>query len=46
MSKRFIKLHPSLQKLIVSLRTVIVSDDWKLDKQQNILNIYNAIRIE
>ena len=34
MSKRFIKIHPSLQKLIVSLRTVIVSDDWKLDKQQ------------
>ena len=34
MSKRFIKIHPSLQKLIVSLRTTIVSDDWKLDKQQ------------
>ncbi len=34
LSKRFIKLHPSLQKLIVSLRTAIVSDDWKLDKQQ------------
>jgi hypothetical protein len=34
MSKRFIKIHPSLQKLIVSLRTAIVSDDWKLDKQQ------------
>jgi hypothetical protein len=34
MSKRLIKIHPSLQKLIVSLRTAIVSDDWKLDKQQ------------
>ncbi len=34
MSKRFIKIHPSLHKLIVSLRTAIVSDDWKLDKQQ------------
>ena len=34
MSKRFIKIHPSLQKLIVSLRTAIVSDEWKLDKQQ------------
>ena len=33
-SKRFIKIHPSLQKLIVSLRTAVVSDDWKLDKQQ------------
>ena len=33
MSKRFIKIHPSLQKLIVSLRTAIVSDGWKLDKQ-------------
>ena len=34
MSKRFIKIHPSLQKLIVSLRTAVVIDDWKLDKQQ------------
>jgi hypothetical protein len=34
MSKRFVKIHPSLQKLIVSLRTGIVSDEWKLDKQQ------------
>ena len=34
MSKRFIKIHPSLQSLIVSLRTAIVSDEWKLDKQQ------------
>ena len=34
MSKKLIKIHPSLQKLIVSLRTAIVSDDWKLDKQQ------------
>ena len=34
MSKRFIKSHPSLQKLIISLRTAIVIDDWKLDKQQ------------
>jgi hypothetical protein len=35
MSKRFTKIHPSLQELIVSLRTAIVSDDWKLDKQQS-----------
>ena len=35
MSKRFIKIHPSLQQLIVSLRTAIVSDEWKLDKQQS-----------
>ena len=35
MSKRFIKIHPSLQKLIVSLRTAVVSDECKLaDKQQ------------
>ncbi len=34
MSKRFIKIHPSLQKLIVSLRTAVVIDDWRLDKQQ------------
>ncbi|MGA6989111.1 MAG: hypothetical protein WBX81_01735 [Nitrososphaeraceae archaeon] len=34
MSKRFIKIHPSLNKLVVSLRTAIVSDEWKLDKQQ------------
>jgi hypothetical protein len=34
MSKRFIKIHPSLQKLVVSLRTAVVIDDWKLDKQQ------------
>ena len=34
MSKRFIKIHPSLHRLIVSLRTATVSDEWKLDKQQ------------
>lgn len=34
MSKRFIKVHSSLQKLIVSLRTAVVLDEWKLDKQQ------------
>lgn len=34
MSKRFIKIHPSLQKLIVSLLTAVVIDNWKLDKQQ------------
>ena len=33
-SKRFIKIHPSLEQLIVSLRTAVVIDDWKLDKQQ------------
>jgi hypothetical protein len=30
--KRLVKIHPSLQKLIVSLSTKIVSDEWKLDK--------------
>jgi hypothetical protein len=34
MSKRFIRIHPSLQELIVSLRTAVVIDDWKLDKYQ------------
>jgi hypothetical protein len=34
MSKRFIRIHPSLQKLIISLRTAVVIDDWKLDKRQ------------
>jgi hypothetical protein len=34
MSKRLIKIYPSLQKQIVSLRTAVVIDDWKLDKQQ------------
>jgi hypothetical protein len=34
MSKRFIKIHPSLQKLIVSLQIAVVINDWKLDKQQ------------
>lgn len=34
MSKRLVKIHLSLQKLIVSLRTAVVSDEWKLDKQQ------------
>ena len=36
MSKRFIKIHPSLQNLIVALRTAIVTDDWKLDKTTDI----------
>ena len=34
MSKRLVKIHPSLHDLIVSLRTATVSDEWKLDKQQ------------
>ena len=34
MSKRFVKIHPSLKELIVSLRTAVVLDDWKLDKYQ------------
>ena len=34
MSKRLVKIHPSLQGLIVSLRTATVSDEWTLDKQQ------------
>ena len=34
MSKRLVKIHPLLHDLIVSLRTAVVIDDWKLDKQQ------------
>ena len=34
MSKRLVKIHSSLQELILSLRTAVVSDEWKLDKQQ------------
>jgi hypothetical protein len=34
LSKRMVRIHPSLQKLIVSLRTAVVSDEWKLDKYQ------------
>jgi hypothetical protein len=34
LSKKFIEIHPSLQQLIVSFRTAIVSDEWKLDMQQ------------
>ena len=34
MSKRLVKIRPSLHELIVSLRTATVSDEWKLDKQQ------------
>jgi hypothetical protein len=33
-SRRFIKIHPALQDLMVSLRIAVVIDDWKLDKQQ------------
>ena len=46
MSKRLVKIHPSLQRLIVSLRTAIVSDDWKLDKQQTSNNdLLDALRL-
>jgi len=31
MSKRLVKIHPSLQEMIVSLRTAVVLNDWKLD---------------
>jgi hypothetical protein len=34
MSKKMVKIHTSLQKLIVSLRIAVVSEEWKLDKQQ------------
>ena len=34
MSKRLVKIHPSLQELIVLLRTAVVIDDWKLDEYQ------------
>ena len=33
-SKRMVRIHPSLQKLRVSLRTEIVTEEWKLNKQQ------------
>jgi hypothetical protein len=46
MSKRMIKIHPSLQKLIVSLRTAIVNEEWKLDKQQTSHNdILDSFRL-
>ena len=35
MSKRLLKIHPSLQELIVLLRTAVVLDDWKLDKYKS-----------
>jgi hypothetical protein len=31
--QRMIKIHPLLQKLIVSLRMATVTEEWKLDKQ-------------
>lgn len=34
MSKRLVKIHSCLQDLLVSLRTAIVLDAWKLDKYQ------------
>ena len=34
MSKKIHQDTSFLQKLIVSLRTAVVLDDWKLDKQQ------------
>jgi hypothetical protein len=46
MSKRFVKIHPILQKPIVSLRTAIVSEKWKLDKQQTSHNdILDSFRL-
>ena len=38
MSKRPVKIHPTLQKLIVSLRTAIVSDEWKQTSHHDILD--------
>jgi hypothetical protein len=41
-----VKIHSSLQKLIVSLRTAVVSDEWKLDKQQTSHNdILDSFRL-
>ena len=46
LSKRFIKIHPSLQQLIVSLRTAVVSDEWKLDKQQTShVDTFDSLRL-
>lgn len=46
MSKRFIKIYPSLQELIVSLRRALVMDDWKLERQQTSYNdLLDAFRL-
>ena len=34
MSKGFIRIHPLLEELTMSLRTAKVRDDGKIDKQQ------------
>jgi hypothetical protein len=46
MSKRMIKIHSSLQKLIVSLRNATVLEEWKLDKQNTSHNdILDSFRL-
>ena len=46
MFKRFIKIHPSLQKLIVSLHTAVVIDEWNLYKQQTFHDdIFDSFRL-
>lgn len=40
MSKRFIKIHHSLHNLIVSLRTAVVIDDWKMTNARHQIMIY------
>ncbi len=46
MSKRFMKIHSTLQKLIVSLRTAVISDEWRLDKEKTSHNdILDSFRL-
>ena len=39
-SKRFIKIYPLLQELIVSLKTAVVIDDWKLISSRRHIRTY------
>ncbi|MGC2306792.1 MAG: hypothetical protein WA461_00190 [Nitrososphaeraceae archaeon] len=46
MSKGFIRIHPLLEELTMSLRTAKVRDDVKLDKKQTTNDdIMNAFRL-
>ena len=46
MSKRMVKVHHTLQELLVSLRTAVVLDEWKLDKYQTIHDdVLDAFRL-
>ena len=46
MSKGFIRIHPLLEELTMSLRTAKVRDDGNLDKQQTTNDdLMNAFRL-